>query len=230
MRGSSTADQWREVVGVVGAVHDRGLNQPVVPIAYYPILGERVYNSPIYVWRFVTFVVRSPRAGTPPFLDELRQAVWAVDSNLPLMNLRTMAKTIDESLARTSFTMVTLGIAATMALLLGLIGIYAVISYTVTQRRREVGIRLALGAASDAVRRTFVSQGLVLTAIGAALGLGAAMGLTRWMTSLLYGVSPLDPWTYAVVVMILLISAGLACYLPARRATRVDPMEALRSE
>jgi len=126
--------------------------------------------------------------------------------------------------------MLILGIAGVMALLLGLIGIYAVISYTVTERRREVGIRIALGAASTAVRSMFVRQGLVLTTIGAALGLGAAVGLTRWMTSLLYAVSPLDPWTYAVVSIILLITAVLACYLPARRATRVDPAEALRTE
>jgi predicted permease len=230
MRGSSTTDQWREIIGVVGAIHDRGLNQPVVPVAYYPVLGERVYNNPVFVWRFVTYVIRSPRAGTPSLLDEIRQAVWAVDSNLPLVDPRTMAKVVEVSVARTSFTMLILGIAGVMALLLGLIGLYAVISYTVTERRREVGIRIALGAARGAVRSMFVRQGLVLTTIGAVLGLGAAVGLTRWMKSLLYEVSPLDPWTYAVVSMILLITAVLACYLPARRATRIDPAEALRTE
>jgi len=141
-----------------------------------------------------------------------------------------MANVVEGSVARTSFTMLILGIAGVMALLLGLIGLYAVISYTVTERRREVGIRIALGAARGAVRSMFVRQGLVLTTIGAVLGLGVAMGLTRWMKSLLYEVSPLDPWTYAVVSMILLITAVLACYLPARRATRIDPAEALRTE
>jgi predicted permease len=230
LRGSSSADAWREIVGVVGDVHDRGLSQPVLDTVYYPVLGERVYNSPVYVWRPITYVIRSSRAETPSFLEEIRKAVWAVDTNLPLVNIRTMGDVLGQSMARTSFALVMLTIAGGMALLLSLIGIYGVISYAVSRRTREIGVRIALGAEGSAVRRMFVRHGLVLAAIGVALGLGGAVGLTRWIRSLLFEVSPFDPATYAVVSVILLTAATLACYLPARRATTVDPIEALRAE
>jgi predicted permease len=230
LRGSSAADEWKEIIGVVGDVRDRGLNQPVTPTVYFPVLGQRVYNNPAYVFRSVTYVIRSPRTGTPAFLDEIRKAVWAVDSNLPLVNVRTMSDILDESMARTSFTLVMLAIAGAMALLLGVIGIYGVISYAVSQRTREVGIRIALGAESGQVRSMFVRQGLVLTAVGVAVGLGGAVALTRWMASLLFEVSPLDPVTYVAVSVVLIVAATLASYLPSRRATRIDPVDALRAE
>jgi len=230
LRGSSAADEWKEIIGVVGDVRDRGLNQPVTPTVYFPVLGQRVYNNPAYVFRSVTYVIRSPRTGTPAFLDEIRKAVWAVDSNLPLVNVRTMSDILDESMARTSFTLVMLAIAGAMELLLGVIGIYGVISYAVSQRTREVGIRIALGAESGQVRSMFVRQGLVLTAVGVAVGLGGAVALTRWMASLLFEVSPLDPVTYVAVSVVLIVAATLASYLPSRRATRIDPVDALRAE
>jgi len=143
---------------------------------------------------------------------------------------RTMLDVYERSLERTSFTLVMLGVAASMALLLGLVGIYGVISYAVSQRRREIGIRAALGAQQHDVERMFVRHGLLLAGVGVAIGLVAAAGLTRLMSTLLYGVTPLDPLTYAVVPVILVAATVLASYLPARRAASVDPVEVLRSE
>src|SRR5690606_41250058 len=134
------------------------------------------------------------------------------------------------ALARTSFTLVMLAIAGTMALLLGVVGIYGVISYSISQRTREIGIRTALGAQRPPVRGTFLQQGLWLVAIGIVAGLAASVPVARLLSTLLFGVSPLDPATYAVVSLILIAAALLATYLPTRRATRVEPVEALRSE
>jgi ABC-type antimicrobial peptide transport system permease subunit len=141
-----------------------------------------------------------------------------------------MQEVYDQSMARTSFTLVMLGIAGAMAMLLGIIGIYGVISYAVSQRRREIGIRLALGVERGELTRMFVRYGAVLAGIGVAIGLGAAMGLTRLMSSLLFGISPFDPLTYAAVPVILVAAVMLASYLPARRASAVDPVEALRAQ
>jgi ABC-type antimicrobial peptide transport system permease subunit len=163
-------------------------------------------------------------------LQDLQKAVAGVNPNLPLADVKTLQSVYDRSLARTSFTLVLLAIAGGMALLLGVVGIYGVISYSVSQRTREIGIRLALGAPLQGVTRMFVRHGLVLSGIGAACGLTAALALTRLMKSLLYDVSPADPLTYAAVSAGLILAATLASYLPARRATRVDPVEALRSE
>jgi predicted permease len=230
LRGSSSADQSREIVGIVSDVHDRGLNQAVTDIVYFPIFGERVYNNPVYVWPAITYAIRSSRAGTPTFLDEIRQAVWSVDANLPLPGMRTMGEILEASMARTSFTLVMLAIAGAMALLLGVIGIYGAISYGVSARRREVGIRIALGAERRQVQRMFLRQGLTLTAIGVVIGLAGSFALTRWMSSLLFQVSPADPLTYAAVSVVLIASGVAASYLPSRRATRVDPIDSLRAE
>ena len=230
LRGSSTADQWREIVGVVGDVHDRGLNQPAPATVYYPVMGERVYNYPIYVWRSVTYLIRSNRTGSPGMLDEIRQVVWSVDPNLPLTRVGTMEDLVKASMARTAFTLVMLALAGTMALLLGVIGIYGALSYGVSQRKREIGVRIALGAQRGEVQRMFLRQGLLMTAIGVVIGLGGAVALSRSMKSLLFEVSPLDPWTYAGVCVVLLFAASLASYVPSRRATRIDPIDSLRSE
>jgi ABC-type antimicrobial peptide transport system permease subunit len=141
-----------------------------------------------------------------------------------------MGDVLDASLETTSFIIALLAIAGAIALLLGLIGIYALISYGVSQRIREIGIRIALGAERGRVQRTFLVQGVALATIGVAAGLAAAAALTRWMSSLLYEVSPLDPLTFAGVSGVLLVAAGLASYLPSRRASRVDPIVSLRSE
>jgi ABC-type antimicrobial peptide transport system permease subunit len=156
--------------------------------------------------------------------------VWSVNPNLPLANVRTLREVYDASLARTSFTLIMLGIAGGMALLLGVAGIYGVIAYSVSQRTREIGIRMALGARSAEVTRLFVWHGLRLAGIGVVCGLVAAVALMRVMATLLFGVSPNDPSTYLAVSLGLIGAAVLASYLPALRATQVDPVETLRAE
>ncbi len=222
---------WHEVIGVVQDVHENALYEPAPPIVYWPTMSAFLNGTPERpsAIRGVTFIIRSERTGTTGFLNELRQAVWSVNANLPV-SPRTMRDVYDQSLARTSFTLVMLAIAASMALLLGVVGIYGVISYAVTQRRREIGIRAALGGQQGELKRMFVRHGLALAGVGVAIGLGAAAGLTRLMSTLLYGITPLDPITYAAVPVILVIATVLASYLPARRAVSVDPVEALRSE
>ena len=227
---ASTKDDWFEVVGVVADLRDNGIDQKPPSIVYWPMLLTNFEGNPSVVKRNVTFVIRTPRAGSAGLLGEIRQAIWAENSNLPLANVQTLQTLYDKSLARTSFTMTLLAIAAAMALLLGVIGIYGVISYSVSQRSREIGIRLALGAPVPSVTGMFVRDGLVLSAIGAASGLTAAWALTRLMQSLLYEVSPGDPLTYVSVSFGLIVAAALASYLPARKASKVDPMIALRAE
>jgi ABC-type antimicrobial peptide transport system permease subunit len=180
--------------------------------------------------RMVTFVVHSERAATQGLLSQMQQAVWSVNPNLPLASVETMQDYYSQSMARTSFTLVMLAIAGAMALALGIIGIYGVISYSVSQRTREIGIRLALGAQKGELKWMFVRSALTLAAIGVFFGAGAAAALTQWMKTLLFGISPLDPVTYCTVPLVLAAAAALASYLPARRAAAVDPVEALRAE
>jgi ABC-type antimicrobial peptide transport system permease subunit len=163
-------------------------------------------------------------------LADVQRAVWAVDPELPLADVRTMGDYYAASLARTSFTLVMLAVAGGMALLLGVIGIYGLMSYVVSQRTREVGIRMALGAQRSEIGGMFMRQGLALTLVGVALGLAGAVGLARWMSVLLFGVSPFDLATYVSVSAALIVAAGLASYLPTRRATHFDPIVALRVE
>ena len=223
---------WQEVIGVVEDVHVHGVDEETPPIIYWPaIFYARFQPQPeMDGLRFVTFAVHSNRAGTDGFLSQLQQAVWQVNSNLPLANVGTMQELYSQSMARTSFTLVMLAIAGSMALALGIIGIYGVISYAVSQRTREIGIRLALGAQKGELQWMFVRSALVLTVVGVALGVGAAAALMQWMKALLFGISPLDPVTYLAVPLILAAAAVLASYLPARRAAAVDPVEALRAE
>jgi predicted permease len=224
---------WREVVGVVSDTRDHGVTEKAPGVAYWPISMAQFLPStddPGFVLRSAAYLVRSDRTGADGFVRELEQAVWSVNPNLPLASVRTLQEIYDRSLARTSFTLVMLGIAGGMALLLGVAGIYGVISYAVSQRTREIGIRIALGAPSAAVTRLFVGHGIVLAGIGVAIGLAAAFAVTRLMSSLLFEVSPVDPLTYLVVSLMLFAATVLACYLPALRATRVDPIGALRAE
>lgn len=178
----------------------------------------------------MAYVVRSSRVGSPGFMHELQQAVWSVNPNLPLADVRTLDEIQADSAAQTSFAMVMLAIAASVALLLGVVGIYGAISYVAMQRTRETGICMALGAQSREVRRLFLRRGLMLTLADVALGIGMALALARVMSALLFGVSPADPLTYAAVSAGLMTVALLATYLPARRASRIDPVIALRSD
>jgi predicted permease len=218
---------WHEVIGVIQNVRENGVQTNAPEIVYWPAMVNNRFSP---VTRTVTFVIRSERAGTQGFLDEVRQAVWSVNSNLPLADVRTMQTVYDKSLARTSFTLVMLGIAGAMALALGIIGIYGVISYTVSQRRREIGIRVALGAQGSDVLQMVLSQGAKMALAGVAIGMVAALGLTRLLANLLFGVSAVDPITFGAVAVLLTGIALAACYLPARRATKVDPMVALRHD
>jgi predicted permease len=225
--------QWREVVGVLSDMRDEGLNQKAPATAYWPVLMADflpVSDRPHSVQRGLSYVVRSTRTGSSGFTDELGRAVWSINPNLPMAGVRTLAEIYDASLARTTFTLVMLAIAGGMALLLGVAGIYGVISYSVSQRTREIGIRIALGAQSETVRRMFVGHGLTLAGVGVAIGLAVAFGTMRLMSSLLFEVSPIDPLTYAAVSLTLTAATVLASYVPARRATAIDPIEALRSE
>jgi predicted permease len=221
---------WREVVGVVNDERDSGVDQKAPTIVMWPILMDNFAGNKTFVWRSLAYIIRSGRTGTRGFVDEIGKAVWQVNPNVPLANVRTLQSIYDKSLARTSFTLVMLAIAGAMALLLGVVGIYGVISYSVSQRTREIGIRMALGAREDELTRMFLGQGLRLAGIGVACGLVAATGLTRFVKSLLFEVTPLDPLTFVSVVLGLMAASALASYLPALRATAVDPMEALRAE
>jgi ABC-type antimicrobial peptide transport system permease subunit len=163
-------------------------------------------------------------------MNEIRAAVRDIDASLPVARVQTLSAFYDRSMARTVFTLVMLGIAGGMALIIGVIGLYGVVAYTVAQRRREVGIRMALGAKSGDVKRMFLRYGIALASCGIVVGLAAAAALSRVLTSELYGVMALDPVTYAVVPPALMLAALAACYIPARRAAAVDPAETLRLE
>ena len=222
---------WQEVIGVIQDVREKGVQEKAPEIVYWPSLMANLYGSgPVDAVRTVTFVIHSERAGTESFLNEVRAAVWSVNSDLPLASVRTMQEVYDKSVGRTSFTLVMLGIAGAMALLLGIIGIYGVMSYTVSQRKREIGIRLALGAQGGDVLHMVLRQGTKLALVGVAIGIAAAFALTRLMANLLFGVTAHDPLTFAAVAALLILVALLACYIPARRATLVNPIVALRYE
>jgi predicted permease len=222
---------WHEVIGVVQDVRQNGVQEKAPEMVYWPTMMRGLFVGPgVNTMRVVTFAIRSNRAGDESFLAQVRQAVWSVNASLPTTSMRTMQEIYDRSLARTSFTLVMLAIAGGMALLLGIVGIYGVIAYAVSQRRREIGIRAALGAPQYELKRMFVRYALGLAGIGAVIGLAAAAGLMRLMQSLLFGITPLDPLTYGSVPVVLLVAALLASYLPARRAAAVDPVETLRAE
>jgi hypothetical protein len=230
--GENPNATWREVIGVVQDVRSSGVHEPAPATVYWPTLMAVPWmpQKVVAVEPTVVFAVRSDRAGTLPFMDEIRKAVWSVNAGLPPAEMQTMETIYEHSMASTSFTLVMLAIAGGMALVLGVIGIYGVIACTVAQRRREVGIRIALGAEPGVVTRMFVRYGLVLSGLGAAAGIVAAAGLSRLMSRLLFGVTPLDPVTYAAVPLVLVTVAMLASYLPARRAAAVDPVRDLRAE
>jgi predicted permease len=219
IRGTLNAP-WSEVIGVAGDLRHDGSDKAAPTSVYWPLRSQ--YSMP--------FLIRSSRAGTDSLLTEVRQAIWAVNGSLPITEVRTMKQIYDKSMARTGFTLALLAISGGMALLLAVVGIYAVISYTVAQRTREIGIRMALGAQQGDLKRMFLGRGLLWSGIGAAAGLIAAAALSRLMSALLFEISPLDPLTYTVAAVGILAAAAVASYLPARRVMRVDPIEALRAE
>lgn len=223
---------WQEVIGVVEDVRVHGVAKSAPPIIYWPAMLNDPYTAKPTIDgpNSVTFAIRSTHAGDQDFINRLQSAVWSVNSDLPLANIRTMQDIYSRSQARTSFTLLMLAIAGFMGLGLSLVGVYGVISYAVSQRTREIGIRLALGAQRRELRWMFVRSALVLAGFGIAVGLIAASALVQLMKALLFGVSPLDPWTFIVVPVVLAAAAVLASHVPAGRASRLDPMVALRYE
>ncbi|MGH9199810.1 MAG: ADOP family duplicated permease, partial [Vicinamibacterales bacterium] len=226
----SPKDPWREIVGVVGNERQDGVTQPAPTTVYWPLMANQFYGNAVFVQRSLGFAIRTSRLRSPGFIQEVQQAVWAVNPNLPLAQVRTLQQIYEESMAQTSFTLVILGIAAAVTLLLGVVGIYGVIAYVVAQRRREIGIRTALGARAHEVQRMFVACGMIVTSVGLLVGVGIALAMMRLLSVVLFGVSPFDPVTYTAVVTLLAFIALLATWLPARRATAIDPALALRGE
>jgi putative ABC transport system permease protein len=210
-----------QVIGVVGDVKHAGLDAEVNATAYWP--------HPELAYNFMTLVIRTD--GDPLALaPAIRQAVWSLDKDQPVVDITSMEDLLWVSLARARFSTVVLGVFAGMALLLAITGIYGVVSYSVAERTREIGIRVALGAQRNDVLRMVLGQGLMLAGLGIAIGLAAALAATRLLTSLLFGTSPSDPATFASVAGLLIAVALSACYIPARSAMKVDPMVALRYE
>jgi putative ABC transport system permease protein len=214
-------DEGWEIVGVVGDVRMRGLGEMIKPCVYRP----QAFSP----WGSGRLLIRT--VGTPLALTEgVRKAVFEVDPSQPVANVRTVEDVIAASVAQRRFSLMLLSTFAGAALLLAAIGLYGVVAYTVAQRTREIGIRMALGANRGAVVALVLRQGMKLAGIGIVVGIAGALGLTRVLTKLLYGVKPNDPLTFAGVSLVLLCVAVLASWLPARRAGRVDPIVALRTE
>ncbi len=223
-------EEWREVIGVVKPIYDDGVDKPAPSAIYWPLYQNGFNGDKEMIRRGVKFIIRSPRAGSAAFLNEVQQAVWSVNGDLPLAETDTVSELYRKSMARTSFTLVILCVAGGMALLLGIVGIYGVISYAVSQRTREIGIRMALGAQREQLTAMFVRQGLALAGIGALSGIVIAAIALRLMSSLLFKVSAMDPWTYGLATACILSIAWIASYLPSRSAAGVNPVSALRSE
>jgi len=212
-------------------VRDDGLAQPAPVIVYWPPFkgnSGNGFGGPVL--RGMTVVIRSPLAGTASLMRQVQRAVWSVNAALPLASPRTMQDVYAVSLARTTFTLMMLATAGGVALALAVVGLYGVLSYAASLRRREIAIRVALGAQARHVRRTFLTYGIGLTLIGVVLGCVAAGAVTQLMTSLLSDVTPLDPLTYTVAAVLLIAVAVIASYVPARRASAVDPAQVLAAE
>jgi predicted permease len=224
---------WQEVIGVVADVYHNGVDRPAPPTVYWPAREQQLHtNLGRYLPASVTFALRSDRTGTESMLADIRRAVAEVAPNVPIAMIGTLGQVYRDhpSMARSSFSLALLGIAGATALLLSIVGIYGVLAYAVTQRQREVGIRVALGAAPRTVKRMFVHRGLLLAGTGIVFGALAAAGVTRLMSSLLFGVTPLDVATFVAAAAFLAVAALLASYVPARRAATIDPMKTLRAE
>jgi predicted permease len=222
IRSGFEGKEWVPIVGVVGDVKEQSLDTPTHLEMYRPY-----EQSPFMP--FMTLMVRTD-ADPAALAAVIRNEVWAIDKDVPLADIQPLAQVVSESISRPRSTMLLLAVFAGVALLLGSIGIYGVIAYAVAQRTQEIGIRMALGASSRDVLRMVIGQGMRLILAGVALGIGGALAATRALESLLFGVSATDALTFAVVALLLALVALLACWIPARRAAKVDPMVALRYE
>ena len=226
----SPKDDWREIVGVVGDIHDDGVDKEAPSSVYWPILTSKFEGNDIDVIRSVALSMRASRAGSASLMEDVQKAVWSVDSDLPIADAHTLEYYCSKSMARTSLTLTMLGVAGGMALLLGVVGLYGAIAYSVSTRTHEIGIRVAFGAESEDVLKMVVREGFKLAGFGVGIGIVAALVSTRYLASLLYGIKPTDLPTFATVALLLFGVALLASYIPARRASKVDPMAAIRCE
>jgi putative ABC transport system permease protein len=212
---------WFTVVGVVGNIRQEGPREDVEEMIYF------TPNAPGDDMQALSYVIRGPNPGA--LSDGLRRSVRDIDADLPIASVRTMEEIVEESVVQFSFTMLTLGIAAVVSLLLGAIGLYSVLSYAVSLRTREIGVRLALGAAPGRVLRSVVGRGVAIALAGLVVGAAGAVALTRLLRSLLFQTEPLDAMTFTAVAALLLLVALTASYLPARRAASISPMESMRT-
>ena len=229
IRPNGFAEPWYHVVGVTGDVLSHGLDQPPSKVVYYPLVpipGAPLWSPPTRA----TIALRTPMDNPLALAPTARRVVAALDREVPVANVQTMETIVATSTAKTAFAMFLLGVAGGMALILSAVGIYGVISYTVNQRRSEIGVRMALGAQAAQVGRMVIGQSLRVALAGIAVGLVGALATTRVMQSLLFGVTPTDPVTLTAVTLVLVAIGALASYAPARRATTVDPVEVLRRE
>jgi putative ABC transport system permease protein len=210
-----------EIVGVIGDVHHSSLTKAATPELYLP------YQQNSWSWgNFFVRTTNDPTALTKSFTDEIRSG----DKTVPVTNIQPLTQAISNTIGQTRFYTFLFTLFGATGLILTLTGIYGVISYTVSQRTQEIGIRMALGAQATDVLRLLVGQGMVLTAVGIAIGVVVAGALTQLMKNLLFGVDAADPLTFIVITLVLALVALLACWIPARRATKVDPLIALRYE
>jgi putative ABC transport system permease protein len=229
LRFGGDGEPWFEVVGVVGHVRQRGLEEEGRPGIYRPWTQIRPGQAADGYMRAMDLIVKSSVEPTQ-LVEPIRGEVQSLDRDQPLGNVRTLASYVEGTVAPRRFSMTLAGVFAFVALVLGAVGLYGVLSYTVAQRAREIGIRMALGAQRGDVHRLIISQGMALALGGVAAGVAASLALTRLMSGLLFGVSATDATTYVVLTLLLLLVALAACYLPARRASKVDPLIALRYE
>jgi putative ABC transport system permease protein len=215
--------EWITIVGVVGDVKHFGLDLPELAAIYSPY-------TQIQPWKRWMEIAARTQANPESMAQTVKQQIWKIDPQLPVTDVKTMNEVSAASFAARRFNMLLLGIFAGLALVLSAVGIYGVMSYAVTQRTQEIGIRMALGARATDVLKLIIRNGLMLTLLGVAIGTAGAFALTRLLATLLFGVTPTDKPTFIAVSAVLILVALLACYLPARRATKVDPLVALRYE
>jgi putative ABC transport system permease protein len=220
--GSDTGPEWRRIVGVVGDVKYNGIAEQVQPALYLPIAQAPALG--------LALIIKTDVADPTSLTSSVREEISKLDSELPISQIATLQKRLDAAVSQPRFRTTLIALFAAVALSLACIGIYGVMSYSVVQRTHEIGIRMALGAKPVNVLKMVINQGLMLTAAGLVSGLGASYGLTRLMSSLLFRVEASDPATFMLTALLLAFTALVACYIPARRATKVDPMVALRHE
>ena len=216
--------RWMTIVGVVGDVKQYSLAESAYPAVFTPFAQSNE------AWRrWMCVVVRMPQSSAS-LIPAVKGQIWSLDSQIPLNRIQSMDELLDLSLAERRFNMSLLGLFAGMAMILAAVGIYGLLSYSVSQRTHEIGVRVAVGARRRDVLKLVLGQGARLAAVGLAAGVLGALALTRLMASLLFGVTATDPATFATVALLMMAVALLACFVPARRAMRVDPMVALRNE